>query len=94
MVEGYIEKHLGREVRKMGGRCLKWVSPGNRGVPDRIVILPNDIIHFVELKAPYKTLDPLQVVWRDRLLALGCNVHCIDSIASVDRFIRGLEGGL
>ena len=27
-------------IRKLGGRAFKWVSPGNDGVPDRIVVLP------------------------------------------------------
>lgn len=34
MLERDIEKVLVREVRKLGGRAYKWVSPGNDGVPD------------------------------------------------------------
>ena len=40
MLEKDIEKILVNEVKKLGGRAYKWVSPGNDGVPDRIVILP------------------------------------------------------
>ena len=49
MLESEIEKKLVREIRKMGGMAYKFVSPGNTGVPDRIVILPG-VITFVELK--------------------------------------------
>lgn len=51
MLEKTLESKLVREVNKRGGLCLKWVSPGTRGVPDRIVIL-DGAIHFVEMKKP------------------------------------------
>ena len=50
MREKDIEKILVAEVRKLGGRAYKWVSPGNDGVPDRIVIFPGKAPVFVELK--------------------------------------------
>ena len=37
--EKSIEKRLVDGVKALGGRCYKWVSPGNSGVPDRIVLL-------------------------------------------------------
>ena len=40
MRESSIETHLVRMVRDRGGLCFKFVSPGNPGVPDRIVITP------------------------------------------------------
>ena len=51
MLEKEIEKILMAEVKKLGGRAYKWVSPGNDGVPDRIVIFPDRAPIFVELKA-------------------------------------------
>ena len=53
MREKDIEKILVAEVRKLGGRAYKWVSPGNDGVPDRIVIFPGkapvlSLIHISE----------------------------------------------
>ena len=48
--ESTIEKILVDEVRKAGGKAYKWVSPGNTGVPDRIVIWPCGFISFIELK--------------------------------------------
>lgn len=50
--EDVIERHLVNEVKKAGGIAYKFTSPGRRGVPDRIVLLPNGKIIFVECKAP------------------------------------------
>ena len=44
MLEREIEKKLVDGVRKLGGRAYKFVSPGNDGVPDRIVVLPGRVL--------------------------------------------------
>ena len=40
MLEKDIEEKLRNKVKKLGGKAYKFVSPGNAGVPDRLVILP------------------------------------------------------
>ena len=40
MRESSIESYLVRKVKEHGGLCYKFVSPGNPGVPDRIIITP------------------------------------------------------
>ena len=45
----------------MGGIALKFTSPGMAGMPDRLVLLPEGKIYFVELKAPDMDLRPLQL---------------------------------
>ncbi len=40
MLEKMIEQKLRNEVKALGGRAYKFVSPGNDGVPDRLVVLP------------------------------------------------------
>lgn len=82
-----MEQRLVREVERAGGKAPKWVSPGNRGVPDRLVILPNGRTVYVEMKAPGKPLDPLQVRWANILQGMGHRVYKIDSDESIDRFI-------
>ena len=52
MRESDIERRLVQGVKKLGGRAYKFVSPGNVGVPDRLVVLPGGIVLFVEVKAP------------------------------------------
>lgn len=87
MRESTIEKRFASEVNKHGGKALKFVSPGNRGVPDRIAILPDGRTVYVELKAPGKPLSPLQAKWAATLRGLGHTVYKIDSYADIDQFI-------
>ena len=87
MREVEIENYLRGQVRKSGGKAYKFTSPGNNGVPDRIVIFPKGRIYFVELKAPGKKLSRIQNVKITELRKLGCSVHVIDNKVSVDKFI-------
>ena len=79
MREKMIENKLKKAVKEKGGLCLKFVSPGFDGVPDRIILMPNGIIAFAELKAPGKKLRPLQERRKRQLEALGFLVFCIDN---------------
>lgn len=88
MRERDIETYLREQVKAAGGIAYKWTSPGNAGVPDRIVILPKGRIHFVELKAPGQKPTPLQQVQHRKLTALGCTVWVIDSKEGVDAFLQ------
>ena len=54
MREKAIEAQLARAVKKVGGMCPKFVSPGTDGMPDRLILLPGAKIAFVEVKAPGK----------------------------------------
>ena len=69
------EAFLRDEVKALGGRSYKWVSPGCAGVPDRIVILPNGRVFFVELKSERKTSSAQQRKRQAELRALGCAVY-------------------
>lgn len=91
--EGVVEKHLREKVKELGGRAYKFVSPGNSGVPDRLVVLPGGKIVFVETKAPGKETTSLQKNQIKRLQDLGCIVHVIDSKARVDAFIEAFIRG-
>lgn len=82
-----IETRLVREVERIGGLAPKWVSPGNSGVTDRLVILPNGVTVYVETKAPGKPLRPLQRKWAKELKKRGHRHYKIDSYEDIDRFI-------
>ena len=78
MREKLIEQNLVQAVRRMGGIAPKFTSPGWAGAPDRLILLPGGRLAFVEVKAPGKTLRPLQVKRKGQLEALGFRVHVID----------------
>ena len=50
MLEKGIEQRMCEMIRERGGLTYKFSSPGNPGVPDRIVITPAGVVWFVELK--------------------------------------------
>lgn len=88
MQERDIEKILTTEVRRLGGRAYKWVSPGNDGVPDRIVIFPEECPVFVELKTDTGKLSALQAVQIKRLKDLGQRVEVVKGINGVSQFFQ------
>lgn len=91
--EQTIEKHLRDGVKRLGGIAYKFVSPGNVGVPDRIVLWPGGIVEFVELKAPGGKLSKMQEKQIERIRKLGHIVYVLSSIEEVEWFLtRGCEG--
>lgn len=78
MLESKVESHLCKEAKKRGGVALKFVSPGMNGVPDRIVLLPNGKIGFVELKALGEKPRPLQIKRMRGLEKLGFRTYVAD----------------
>ena len=78
MLEKHVEKKLIKEVKKMGGIAAKFVSQGLDGVPDRLVLLPNGRMAFVELKAKGKRPRPLQRRRIDQFKRLGFACYVID----------------
>lgn len=79
MRERDIEKALTKEVKKRGGLALKFASPGMAGVPDRLILIKDGKLAFVELKAHGKEMRPLQIKRKRQLESLGFLVYCIDS---------------
>jgi len=61
-------------------------------MPDRIILLPKGKVIFVELKAPGKSLRPLQIKRKEQLESLGFKVYIIDSYEKVDVFIQEVVG--
>lgn len=87
MRESVIEAHLREGVKKLGGRAYKWTSPGNDGVPDRIVVLPERLPVFVELKTEKGVLSPLQKSQITRLRELGQDVRVLYGKEQVKSFL-------
>lgn len=90
MLEKQIENKLTRLVKKSGGIALKFVSPSFAGMPDRLVLLPDGVFAFVELKAPGKKPRPLQVSRHKMLRTLGFKVYVIDSAEQIGGMLHEL----
>ncbi len=86
MREREIEAYFVKRVKEAGGLQRKFVSPGHRGVPDRIVVHAGHV-YFVELKAPGKMPRPDQLREHEKLRRQGARVSVIDSKEAVDAFL-------
>lgn len=86
MRERDIEKYLVQCVKELGGevRKVQWI--GRRGAPDRMILLPGEII-WVELKAPGELASHQQHREHRRMTKLGQQVVVIDSIEAVDALL-------
>ena len=92
MKERKIEEKLRKAVRQKGGLCWKFVSPGNAGVPDRIILMQKGRFAFVELKATGETMRALQEKRKRQLQSLGIKVFCLDSVEDIPKVISEIEG--
>lgn len=89
--EREIEKRLVDAVRAKGGRAFKFTSPGSSGVPDRLIILPDGKIGFVEVKAPGKSSRPEQCYQQRCLEELGCYVAVLDNPDLIETIIKEIR---
>jgi len=86
--ESKLEEKARLFVEAHGGRLPKWTSPGNVGVPDRILLLYGCPVVFTEFKAPGEKLRPMQVHWQKLLCAMGFKHWVIDDF---DEFVAAVE---
>lgn len=87
VLESDVERKLVQGIQVLGGRAYKWVSPGNTGVPDRIVIFPDGKVEFVELKTVTGKVTKLQEAQINRLARLNCTVHVIRGLRGVNEYL-------
>jgi len=78
MLESLIEQHLVKEVNRRDGLCLKFNSQSMTGIPDRIILMKNGTIGFVEVKQKGKKPRPLQELRMKQLRRLGFKVYTLD----------------
>ena len=91
MLELFIEQKLVARVKREGGLCPKFVSPGSDGWPDRIVLMPGGKLAFVELKATGQKPRPLQLQRHAQLRDLGFSVFVIDDPAQIPEMLALLK---
>ena len=92
--EKKVEKYLREEIEAIGGRCLKFTSPGNSFVPDRICLFMGGLSFFIECKKSPKT-EPSsgQIRELDRLNKNGHLAIVISSKEEVNELVSTLISG-
>jgi hypothetical protein len=93
MLEKELERKLVSRTKDQGGLALKFISPGNNGVPDRLILLPKGKIAFIEMKRLKGQLKPLQRHWLKKLNDLGFWAECIKSEEEIENLIYNLLKG-
>ena len=88
MKESAIEESFREQVKKKNCLCFKFISPGNSGVPDRIVVTPEGKVIFVELKARGGMVGRVQQYQINRLLDRNCDVRILRGMDDVNRFVE------
>lgn len=91
-----IENYLTQQVRKAGGICWKFTSPGTRGVPDRYCAFMGKSF-FAELKRPNHRRRADEALQKERHKALarqGVKVYVLETKQDIDLLFRYLEQGI
>lgn len=89
--ESTVEKYLKEQVERFGGQIRKVQFPGHRGAPDRLVMFPNGVLAWVELKSETGKLDIWQEREHERLVnEMGQDVYVLRTPVEVDRVVEYL----
>lgn len=91
MRERDIERRFTATVKQAGGIALKFTSPGQDGFPDRLVLLPEGRIAFVEVKATGKAPRVLQLRRHEQLRRLGFKVYVLDRPEQIDQILEDMR---
>lgn len=78
-IESTVEDYFLKKSKENGVLCVKFVSPGNAGVPDRLLLRFPGIAGFAEIKRPGEKPRPLQMYWLKVLRKLGFPAYVVDS---------------
>lgn len=90
MREKEIEHYLVMETRRAGGMALKFVSPSFSGMPDRLVLLGDGKMGFVEVKAPGQKPRPLQLRRHAMLRRLGYQIFVLDAMEDIPAVLKAI----
>lgn len=86
-LEKDVEQYLKKQIKKAGGKSLKFTST-EKGVPDQIVLLPSGKIIFIELKKRNGKLSPSQIKMHKTFQGFGQKVYTAFNKAEVDGIIQ------
>jgi hypothetical protein len=88
--EKSIERALVKSIKRVGGEAIKMAPKGLKGVPDRLIVLPDGVTVWCELKRPTGRLAAAQRVWHDRLQEMGHVVVVLWCEADVETVIEAI----
>lgn len=90
MREAQLEGYFVSACRREGWKAIK-LMPSEKGVPDRMVIIPGGEILLVELKTETGRLSPAQREWHRRAGVLGVHVYVVKGPKEVKQWIESIK---
>ena len=91
MRERTVEQHLVSGLEEIGIPCVKFQPDHMRGMPDRIILLPDRRVIWCELKTESGSLSEIQMVRHRELRRAGQWVEVVWSIPEADRLIDDIK---
>lgn len=88
--ENEIEGYLSKKAKKYGFLCYKFVSPGKKGVPDRILLAKGYTI-YIETKSNTGVLSEIQKIRINEMRKQGCEVYVINNRKSIDQLLENIN---
>lgn len=89
--EKVIEDYLVEKAKGKKLPCLKYSNPNMVGYPDRLLVLPNAKVIWVELKSKGRKPSKIQEARITKLISMGHVVKVIDNKADIDKLINEIE---
>lgn len=86
--EKAIERYLVERCREHGLPCLKYSNPNCVGYPDRLIVLPDGMVVWVELKSAGRKPSKIQRARMAVLISMGHAVCIIDNKPAVDDLLN------
>jgi len=89
-LEKDIEKHICEYGRSLGVLCYKFTSPSRAAVPDRLLITPNGVVFFMELKRKGEVPTASQRVEISKIQKTGVRVFIVDNVQDGKNVINAM----
>lgn len=86
-----VETEFVKAIRLAGGKAYKFTSENNRGVSDRIVVLPGQM-WFVEIKREGAQLSPLQIEFQHFINSFQLNHFVVYGKQGIKDFLEVVNG--
>lgn len=89
--EREVEKYLCKEMNNIGYECIKFVPEQCSGMPDRMVLLDDGRVLWVELKTDGGRLSAIQKYRHAQLAKLGHAVIVVWNKEQVDDLVKEMQ---
>lgn len=89
--ERTVEQHLVAALKCIKVPCIKFQPDHMRGMPDRMVLLPDGRVIWVELKTQGGKLEPIQVVRHRELEKSGQQIRVVWSVEQADKLTEEIK---